>query len=1032
MQPVKTNYHSTLANYFAAQPLFFDGELQKKPHIRKCMEQPWQQTKAEMWDEVTNTLCNLDFIQAKACAKMTYELVTDFNDVLEVIPDNAENIRKEKERQARMDKYTRDLIACAKGEITRFELEVPESTTPWPQEKIEDEIERMKTAPLRSDKLRDFLSFLGQEAGTLQNYAREFPYFTLQQAWNYTAGGFVGSAVEKASIEAYHYLLLRNPLSRPKWNPKPQTLKILRGHNNVVSTVRITSDGNIAFSGSSDQTCILWDLHTSQAIHILKGHSGWINAVDITPDGKLALSGSTDMTCIVWDLNTGLPKQTLKGHSGVIRAVAITPDGKLAISGSDDKTCIFWDIYTAQPLKILRGHYDTVNAIAITPDGKIAFSGSSDQNCIHWNLQTGQAIQILKSHFEQINAVEITPDGKLALSGSHDKTCILWDLITGLPIQTLKGHKYQVLSVAITPDGKRVVSGSADARLIFWDLNSGLPVQTFIGHTDFVDAVSIAPDGGKVISGSWDSTCILWNLSDSCAIETHDVHTSNCKAFAFTPNWKQVATSSDYNFTLRNLNTGLQEKTFKGHKNFILDIAITPDGKRAITGAIDKTCIWNLSTGIPVQTLLGHNESVNVITITPDGKRVITGALDKTCILWNLDTGQPLQNLKEHNDIINVITITPDGKRALIGSNDKTFILWNLDTGQPLQTFKGHKGSVNAIAITPDGRRTFIGSFDDKTITLWDFNSGHPILTYEKYFGWDNAIAFTPDGKRIVIVSSHKTCTLRDFKSGKDLACFITNSQIYSVVYSPKGMIIVCKSGDIIFLTGHKKLICPDLPFITIRCIWNYELHKFLPPSADCPLCGHIFEPPESIIKTIIKILHENNIQPDQSPCLELIDEAWEHPGLLHECPNCHEKLKFNPFFGSDIKEITDFLSLQEKEKVREQQFQNKFDEAEKAFKEENWETAYNLYLQLVHQGKFDANVLRYQMALCRLNSLTFNNPEIISDINILSQMLKDKGAYDKAQMITDKLKERLDTIKQEELAKKKATAPWWKKMFGN
>ena len=133
----KTIYNTNLSDYFKAQILFFDGDNQKKPNIRKCIEQPFQQTKAELWDEVTDTLCNLDFIQAKAVAKMTYDLVKDFNDVLEVIPDNAENIRQEKARQARMDKYTRDLIACAKGEITGFELEIPESITPWTKEKID-------------------------------------------------------------------------------------------------------------------------------------------------------------------------------------------------------------------------------------------------------------------------------------------------------------------------------------------------------------------------------------------------------------------------------------------------------------------------------------------------------------------------------------------------------------------------------------------------------------------------------------------------------------------------------------------------------------------------------------------------------------------------------------------------------------------------------------------------------------------------------------------------------------------------------
>jgi hypothetical protein len=49
------------------------------------MEQPFQQTKALLWEEVTNTLCNLEFIQAKACAKMTYDLVKGFKYVLPVL-----------------------------------------------------------------------------------------------------------------------------------------------------------------------------------------------------------------------------------------------------------------------------------------------------------------------------------------------------------------------------------------------------------------------------------------------------------------------------------------------------------------------------------------------------------------------------------------------------------------------------------------------------------------------------------------------------------------------------------------------------------------------------------------------------------------------------------------------------------------------------------------------------------------------------------------------------------------------------------
>ena len=241
------------------------------------MEQPFQQTKAEMWDEVTNTLCDLEFIQAKACAKMTYDLVKDFNDVSQEIPDNAENIREENKHEAWMDKYTLDLIAYAKGEIK--ELEVPATLPLWSEEKLNTEVERMKTNPSRLDRLNDFKNFLGKEADNLQNYAFEFPYFATQQAWNYSDSGSVGLAAENSAPEIFKSLLLRNISTRPSLNPLPQVTKTLRGHTHWVNALSVTPDGKLAITGSNDNTCILWDLTTGKILKSLTGHTSAIWAV---------------------------------------------------------------------------------------------------------------------------------------------------------------------------------------------------------------------------------------------------------------------------------------------------------------------------------------------------------------------------------------------------------------------------------------------------------------------------------------------------------------------------------------------------------------------------------------------------------------------------------------------------------------------------------------------------------------------------------------------------------------------------------
>ena len=109
-----------------------------------------------------------------------------------------------------MDKYTQDLIACAKGEITIDELEIPESITPWTEEQINAEIERFKTNPNRADKLMDFKNFLGQERDNLQNYADEFILCTFQQGWNYSTGSQIGIMAEEKILSKTSQLLLKN------------------------------------------------------------------------------------------------------------------------------------------------------------------------------------------------------------------------------------------------------------------------------------------------------------------------------------------------------------------------------------------------------------------------------------------------------------------------------------------------------------------------------------------------------------------------------------------------------------------------------------------------------------------------------------------------------------------------------------------------------------------------------------------------------------------------------------------------------
>jgi len=40
-------------------------------------------------------------------------------------------------------------------------------------------------------------------------------------------------------------------------------------------------------------------------LQILTGHTDSITVISITPDGQRAITGSSDKTCVLWDLGTG-------------------------------------------------------------------------------------------------------------------------------------------------------------------------------------------------------------------------------------------------------------------------------------------------------------------------------------------------------------------------------------------------------------------------------------------------------------------------------------------------------------------------------------------------------------------------------------------------------------------------------------------------------------------------------------------------------------------------------------------------------
>ncbi|KAF9775894.1 hypothetical protein IL306_005972, partial [Fusarium sp. DS 682] len=99
------------------------------------------------------------------------------------------------------------------------------------------------------------------------------------------------------------------PSVESDWNACLQTFE---GHDDSVTSVAFSADGQQVASGSGDKTIKIWDTATGACVQTLYGHSAWVNSVAFSADSQQVASGSNDKTVKIWDVATDTCVQTLR------------------------------------------------------------------------------------------------------------------------------------------------------------------------------------------------------------------------------------------------------------------------------------------------------------------------------------------------------------------------------------------------------------------------------------------------------------------------------------------------------------------------------------------------------------------------------------------------------------------------------------------------------------------------------------------------------------------------------------------------
>jgi F-box and WD-40 domain protein 1/11 len=256
-------------------------------------------------------------------------------------------------------------------------------------------------------------------------------------------------------------------------------------------------DDEIAITGSSDSTLLVWDVKTWEPIRRLVKHTAGV--LDVAFDNEKIVSCSKDSTLCIWDRATGRLLEQIAAHRGPVNAVQLR--GQLVVSASGEGCARLWNLnYISRINPFTQQHEARAKAVQVqefwskerglaciefSDDGACVLAGGNDMQIFKYDARSGQLLKEMKAHSNLVRSLYLDEASGRIISGSYDSVIRVWDLDSGKMKGEIAGWTGSWM-LSAKSDFRRIVATSQDSRALVLDFGAG------------VDGVEALEEGGSV------------------------------------------------------------------------------------------------------------------------------------------------------------------------------------------------------------------------------------------------------------------------------------------------------------------------------------------------------------------------------------------------------------------------------------------------------------------------------------------------------------------------------------------------------
>lgn len=492
-------------------------------------------------------------------------------------------------------------------------------------------------------------------------------------------------------------------------------------------------------------------------IVIQSGHEEQVTSLSFSPDGDMLASASQDKTVKIWSLKTGELLRTIDANLNFEQSIEFSPDGKAIASGSDGEVRV-WSASEGVLEMKLGSDLKTIRKITFSPDGKYIAAAYGFYAVEIWDAKTGNTVSKIKSQSlsdHQISDIAFSRDGQIIASTGSDNEVRLWSALDGEYIGALSGHNNWVLNVAFCDDGKRLASEDADGTIKLWSVPSGRLLRTYEGKEKYLKPASFRLDLKYfAIRG------------DKNTVELHSLETDKIKrsitngddfvtSIVFSKDGSLIAVGSKSGNIRIWADDGKTLLWTFGDMTSGRAIAMSPDGKLL---AVQENCcfvvLWNAEK--ETTDKIGDNENRQVasaVAISPDGKMLAIGGFNLNDVdIWNVTYGKKWATIDGAYDRVQNLAFSPDGNVIAFSTRKKAINLWSVQNKELLYVADGGKGSSGRFAFSHDGKQMAIYGESD-IIQILSVKTGEIERKINTGINDLYSVAFKPDGSELVALN---------------------------------------------------------------------------------------------------------------------------------------------------------------------------------------------------------------------------------------------------------------------------------------